>query len=359
MYGATIIVTTKQDFYETIPDITAKMLTKSERSKKGITVAELLIVATIIAVLIAISVPIFLRQLEKSREAVDLANARTSYAELMLEVLDSTTIYTGKGVVQVNGNYRIAVDPIKQRREGWQMKISDVDVGGVPSADWVGKPRKGGSCVIEYNPSKDKVTIYWNKGYSSLTNTEYLIHSDVWYKDSSQRQDDFKKLHKLSNQERLRSDKDVLRLMADYFDGMSVNEANKILGEERFAEALRKDGATLFVYGQDKEGSIIIRDLETSYQPYLAGIGYFSRVCSYPGEVLWNTPDNKYSTNADEGVNCFDHYLLTSNEMLGEKYAHKKLHKIRIKFKTEGDRVYSTEIWVEGKGLEGISSRTY
>lgn len=50
------------------------------RSKKGFTLAELLIVVAIIAVLVAISIPIFTSQLEKSREAVDLENVRSAYS---------------------------------------------------------------------------------------------------------------------------------------------------------------------------------------------------------------------------------------------------------------------------------------
>lgn len=38
-------------------------------------------------VLVAISIPIFTNQLEKSREAVDIANVRSAYAELTTEYL--------------------------------------------------------------------------------------------------------------------------------------------------------------------------------------------------------------------------------------------------------------------------------
>ncbi len=50
-------------------------------NKKGFTLAELLIVVAIIAVLVAISIPIFTAQLEKSRDAVTLSNVRAAYAE--------------------------------------------------------------------------------------------------------------------------------------------------------------------------------------------------------------------------------------------------------------------------------------
>ena len=41
------------------------------------------------AVLVAISIPIFTSQLEKSREATDLANLRAAYAEASVNALDS------------------------------------------------------------------------------------------------------------------------------------------------------------------------------------------------------------------------------------------------------------------------------
>ncbi|MBR2677159.1 MAG: prepilin-type N-terminal cleavage/methylation domain-containing protein [Solobacterium sp.] len=54
-------------------------------NKKGFTLAELLIVVAIIGVLVAISIPIFTSQLEKSRQAVDLANMRSAKAAAVAE----------------------------------------------------------------------------------------------------------------------------------------------------------------------------------------------------------------------------------------------------------------------------------
>ena len=56
-------------------------------NKKGFTLAELLIVVAIIAVLVAISIPIFSSQLEKAKEATDMANIRSAYAEVIAEYL--------------------------------------------------------------------------------------------------------------------------------------------------------------------------------------------------------------------------------------------------------------------------------
>ena len=51
-----------------------------KNKNKGFTLMEMLIVVGIIAVLIAIAIPVFSTQMEKSREAVDLANIRSAYA---------------------------------------------------------------------------------------------------------------------------------------------------------------------------------------------------------------------------------------------------------------------------------------
>ena len=52
-------------------------------SRKGFTLAELLIVVAIIAVLVAVAIPVFGSQLEKNREAADLANVRAAYAKVL------------------------------------------------------------------------------------------------------------------------------------------------------------------------------------------------------------------------------------------------------------------------------------
>ncbi|WP_051204301.1 type IV pilin protein [Butyrivibrio sp. VCD2006] len=84
---------------------------KRLNEKKGFTLAELLIVVAIIAVLVAIAIPIFTTQLEKSREAVDLANVRSAYAEVVAEYLDSGASAATSVTVaaqQTKGNWQCA-----------------------------------------------------------------------------------------------------------------------------------------------------------------------------------------------------------------------------------------------------------
>lgn len=64
---------------------------KKIKNTKGFTLMEMLIVVAIIAILIAIAIPTFTAQLEKAREAADIANIRSAYSEAMVKYLDGAT----------------------------------------------------------------------------------------------------------------------------------------------------------------------------------------------------------------------------------------------------------------------------
>ena len=59
-------------------------------SRKGFTLAELLIVVAIIGILVSISIPVFTNQLERSRDAASIANIRSAYAQAMAEYLTNS-----------------------------------------------------------------------------------------------------------------------------------------------------------------------------------------------------------------------------------------------------------------------------
>ena len=77
-----------------------------KRNNKGFTLAELLIVVAIIAVLVAIAIPVFTSQLEKSRIATDEANARSAYGEAVAKYLSGETVTT---ITLGGGTYTVSI----------------------------------------------------------------------------------------------------------------------------------------------------------------------------------------------------------------------------------------------------------
>ena len=101
------------------------------RRNKGFTLAELLIIVAIIAILVGISMPIFTSQLEKSRRAVDKANARNIEAVLGVAAYSYEIEFTNKYVEGSSSKYAcIAVivgkDKVKYYVSG-NIKINGID----------------------------------------------------------------------------------------------------------------------------------------------------------------------------------------------------------------------------------------
>ncbi len=109
-------------------------LMKKMRENKGFTLAELLIVVAIIAVLVAIAIPIFTTQLERSRDAASVANIRAAYAEAATSLLtwDGTSATVDGHSISKSGNETtivIADVAIKsQQGNNWSGQGADLPV---------------------------------------------------------------------------------------------------------------------------------------------------------------------------------------------------------------------------------------
>ncbi len=113
-------------------------------NKKGFTLAELLIVVAIIAVLVAISIPIFSSQLEKSREAVDAANIRAAYAEISADALT--------GDLKDMSNYSVK---LKQTESGWQTEFDFPK--NLKAKEGAVDPAKEGEVTFEWDATNSEV----------------------------------------------------------------------------------------------------------------------------------------------------------------------------------------------------------
>ena len=121
------------------------------KNRKGFTLAELLIVVAIISVLVGISIPVFNNKMEKVREAADLAQIRSYYAEISVAFITGD-LSNGKSITLSDGStaycheanfvtpYTVYVDVVatrhnmKQKINMWQTTPRPV-IGGIPIED--------------------------------------------------------------------------------------------------------------------------------------------------------------------------------------------------------------------------------
>lgn len=141
-----------------------------KRIRNGFTLMEMLIVIAIIAVLIVIAIPVFASQLEKSREAADLANVRSAYAQVSAEVLLGDPTAT------------VTVD-LKQKQADWQ-SLDPVNIGGIvhykkqgDTDNWKGVAAPNGTCVVSYNEDYG-IILTWS-GKAAPTTPEYPFNTSV------------------------------------------------------------------------------------------------------------------------------------------------------------------------------------
>ncbi len=113
-------------------------------NKKGFTLAELLIVVAIIAVLVAIAIPVFNTQLEKSRETTDVANLRSAYAEAVAEYLTNES------------EPKSETYTIQQKTSGWNISPAlDTDLNKIAS---LLKTHASGTFYVTYSATGPSIT---------------------------------------------------------------------------------------------------------------------------------------------------------------------------------------------------------
>ena len=131
---------------------------------------EMLIVIAIVIVLIAIAIPVFLSQPEKSREAADLANVRSAYAQVSAEALLG------------NPEATVTVE-LKQKRADWQ-SVDPVNIGGIvhyknqgDTDQWKGVAAPNGTCVVSYDEDYG-IILTWS-GKAEPTAPKYPFNTRV------------------------------------------------------------------------------------------------------------------------------------------------------------------------------------
>lgn len=141
-----------------------------KQNKNGFTLMEMLIVIAIIAVLIAVAIPVFASQLEKAREATDLANVRSAYAQVSTEAL----LGNSEATITVN---------LKQKQADWQ-SVDPVNIGGIvhsksqgDTENWKGVAEPNGTCIVSYKEDYG-IILTWS-GKADPSEPKYPFNTNV------------------------------------------------------------------------------------------------------------------------------------------------------------------------------------
>ena len=146
-----------------------------KQNKNGFTLMEMLIVIAIIAVLIAVAIPVFASQLEKAREATDLANVRSAYAQVSTEAL----LGDSEATVTVN---------LKQKQADWQ-SVDPVNIGGIvhsksqgDTKNWIGIAEPNGTCVVSYKEDYGIILTWSGKADPSISKYPFNTNETDFFK---------------------------------------------------------------------------------------------------------------------------------------------------------------------------------
>lgn len=162
---------------------------RTEKKQNGFTLMEMLIVIALIAVLVAIAIPAIASQLERSREAADLANVRAAYAQVSAEALLG------------DPQFKVTVD-LKQKQADWQ-SVNPVNIGGIvhyknqeDTDNWKGVAAPNGTCTVSYDKDHGIILTWSGKAsaypfntnvtnfFQSLYDTEFWKNGEMKDKDN-------------------------------------------------------------------------------------------------------------------------------------------------------------------------------
>lgn len=141
-----------------------KMMNRLNR-REGFTLAELLIVVAIIAVLVAISIPIFTSQLERARQGTNQANIRAAYAQAQSCVLlqsdgsdAQVTFVSGFDKEAVTGDVSVSGVTIVKTSKAYKEYDNATWPGGIAADSVTGTLADNQNATVTFTYSAGKLT---------------------------------------------------------------------------------------------------------------------------------------------------------------------------------------------------------
>lgn len=276
-------------------------------TKCGFTLAEFMIVVVIVGILVAVSIPIFTMQLEKSRQATDLANMRSAAAAAMADWygMESPSGYSryydsGKGIM---------TDSIP---EGYGKSSADASTFAA-NLNASGIPNPGASRYVTVNiDGAGAMSLSWGGNAS-------YISSVSSYKGKS-----LSDLHSMPNDDRMAADIATLTAIGNEIlsKGWSLQQLKDTLG-------IKVQGSTVRIadYYQLKDESGLESDgfVISSYSDFmniLQSIGYDSGAGTSTSTYYGNK--NGYYINKDKVVHTsYANSLFYSDQLATNQFIDK------------------------------------
>ena len=321
-------------------------------SKRGFTLGELLVVVAIIGVLVGISIPIFTSQLEKSRQATDMANMRSAKAAALDEWMSegmpadySRKYDAAKGIMTdaTPEGYGQSTKPANTFFNG--------NVSGTPNENGVAN-----YLTITIDAS-GAVSYVWGAG-SSLGKWNAITgktNNGNWYKvqdvgsGGSKEQTYNQVINGTPNSERKEADIEILNAIAASFNGMSESDVQALFSTQKAIDnATGKNGQVLFKYTVDGNYSVRLNpDGATTNTDYFDSMGYNPQV--------WSNKNNESSSfYIGGGVNNYvDTYLFTSDALISPSNQDKA---VKVSFSIVDGKVANTKVWINGLQNDGYVS---